>query len=111
MTDEKPLPAGDLDIPLDASEDQLEKLIHDADETYWASASTGNFPSASAALNVKLRAINAKNARAEAKSGSRDDLLSADPNDCSTWSAELAHWVRLYTDGILSRVRLAKGES
>ncbi len=104
MSDETPQLAGDLNL-LDASDDELDSLLGEVNQAYFAAASVAQMPSAISALNLKSRILSAKYSRAEARAKNQGELLNANPLDPTTWSPELSHWVRKYCDGILHRMR------
>lgn len=99
-----PEPAEDMPLPVDTSDEQLAELVRDAQETYFAAASTGQFAAAASALSLKLRALSLK-AEREAAREKRDGLLDGcDPCDEFTWPDELRHFHRLWMDHLLVRI-------
>jgi len=105
--DHAPIPSLSAD-PRSASDDELEQLLNDSTELYLQSVLQNNLTAASASLGVRLRTLSEKANRTEAKAESRGELLSADPEDCSTWSPELAGWIFRYQDALLARLDEAK---
>lgn len=110
IEDDLPL---ETDVSIDPSTDDatLDKLIHDADETYFAAASTGNFAAAASSLSVRLRALSVK-AEREVQREKRAGLLDGvDPTSpMSEWPEELAKFWMAWMDDMLLRIAAAKEE-
>lgn len=92
------------DTELDASDNDLRKLIKDSEETYFACASTGNLSAASASLGVRLRALAELNERQRSREKRSELLDGADPTNPATWPLDLSTFVIKYQDGILCRL-------
>jgi len=104
------------DLPLDAeapielsTDEQLNQIITDADETYRASAMVQNMSAASQALNTKLRAVSVK-AEREAQREKRAGLLEgvSPTSPMSEWPPELAAFWLAWADDLLLRIKPQK---
>lgn len=98
-------PAEDMPVDVSTSDAELDALVHDCDELHYAAAATQQLNVASSALNLKLKVLNAKAERAAQRAKNESEIFNADPEDCSTWSPELAAWIVRYQDSILDRMR------
>ncbi len=99
------------ELPIDSSADDaaLDKLIRDADETYYAAASTANFAAAASSLSVRLRALSVKAEREAAREKRAGLLDGVDPTSpMSEWPPELAAFWMAWSDDLLARIAEAK---
>jgi hypothetical protein len=103
FAEHSPIPISNID-PHSASDNELAQLLHDSTELYLQSVLQNSLVSASSALSVRLRCVSEMGEREVKREKHQGELLAVDPEDCSTWSSELANWIMRYQDGILRRM-------
>jgi hypothetical protein len=88
----------------DTGDERLDAALADCSELYLAAVLANNLGAAASALSVRGRLLNDLRRRKESSAKHKSLLQGADPRDPQTFPAELAEWVRIYTEEIVRRV-------
>jgi len=86
-----------------AAGDDSEKAMTDATELYFASVLAGNMNAAASALSVRARIIAERNRRKASANKTKSAIAGAVPGNESTYSPELADFIRRVLDNIVER--------
>jgi len=104
------LQAEDSEQPIDGSDQELHRLMRDAEESYHASVLQGNQPAAVAALSTRLRVVVELGRRAQLRAEHQINGCGCDPKHPNEWCAAHSEFVQGYMDFLVAHFAQREAE-